>query len=60
MLPRLAADIESVLFLFTARLQDLDPLFIASESTDVVGRLCQTPWRFTETPYNQFRWKSRA
>ena len=24
----------------------------SSCSKAVVGRLCQTPWRFTETPYN--------
>src|SRR6266481_9091615 len=38
----------------------LRPSFIGVNSRDsralsAVGRLCQTPWRFTETPYNQIR-----
>jgi hypothetical protein len=23
-----------------------------TNNVNIVGRLCQTPWRFTETPYN--------
>src|SRR6476660_7211405 len=26
--------------------------FCCARMTTAVGRLCQTPWRFTETPYN--------
>jgi hypothetical protein len=25
-----------------------------SPNDEIVGRLCQTPWRFAETPYNYF------
>jgi len=26
----------------------------ASMTIEIVGRLCQAPWRFTETPYNLY------